>query len=207
MTIRIKCPNCSRGVQATDEYAGKSAKCPGCGGKIDIPWPETIVDETLSESKIPPAPPDYDEIPLASALDEENSMASLLDEEIPLAEPPIATSPQVAKSLAFSRPGSPTPVESRYRNLRKYLDWTEQGIRILFKVINILLVIFASVLIVLSMIESEWLMAAAYLGIAILTALFIYIWYVFSLASIEFVNVVIDTEENTRRIEVNTRAT
>ncbi len=37
MAIRVECPSCGKGIKAPSKYAGKSAKCPGCGGKISIP--------------------------------------------------------------------------------------------------------------------------------------------------------------------------
>jgi len=37
MPIRVVCPACSKGIKAPSKYAGKEARCPGCGGKIEIP--------------------------------------------------------------------------------------------------------------------------------------------------------------------------
>jgi hypothetical protein len=37
MPIRVKCPQCGRGVVAKDEYAGRSVKCPGCGQGLRLP--------------------------------------------------------------------------------------------------------------------------------------------------------------------------
>ena len=39
MAIRVKCPQCGRGVVAKDEYAGRSVKCPGCGQGLRLPAP------------------------------------------------------------------------------------------------------------------------------------------------------------------------
>jgi S1-C subfamily serine protease len=37
MPIRVTCPHCRKEIKATDDYAGKIAACPGCGGAVNIP--------------------------------------------------------------------------------------------------------------------------------------------------------------------------
>jgi hypothetical protein len=57
MSIRIVCPGCQKGITAPDKYAGKSAKCPGCGSEISIPAAKPIADVPKAEPLIPPPPP------------------------------------------------------------------------------------------------------------------------------------------------------
>ncbi len=56
MPIRVECPSCGKGVKAPSKYAGKVAKCPGCGGQISIPC------------IAPPAPPKPPAVPLPRAV-------------------------------------------------------------------------------------------------------------------------------------------
>lgn len=37
MPIRVKCPQCGRGIVAKDEFAGRSVKCPACGQGLRLP--------------------------------------------------------------------------------------------------------------------------------------------------------------------------
>ena len=39
MSIRVKCPECQRVLEAKDRYAGKRAECPDCGKPLTIPNP------------------------------------------------------------------------------------------------------------------------------------------------------------------------
>jgi hypothetical protein len=61
MPIRITCPGCQRGINAPEKYAGKVAKCPGCGAALKIPFPEpvtaTIEVEARRRTNNPPPPP------------------------------------------------------------------------------------------------------------------------------------------------------
>lgn len=43
MPIKFRCPNaaCGRALTVKDEAAGRTAKCPGCGEALVVPWPET----------------------------------------------------------------------------------------------------------------------------------------------------------------------
>ena len=43
MTIQVHCPNpkCKKLLQAPDDYAGRTARCPGCGDAFTIPDPQT----------------------------------------------------------------------------------------------------------------------------------------------------------------------
>lgn len=40
MSLRTTCPQCQRSVTAPDRYAGRDAKCPGCGGALHFPGDE-----------------------------------------------------------------------------------------------------------------------------------------------------------------------
>ena len=39
MSIPFECPTCAKHLKAPDAAAGKSSKCPGCGGKVTCPAP------------------------------------------------------------------------------------------------------------------------------------------------------------------------
>lgn len=39
MAIPVTCPSCAVTFKAKDEFAGKKAKCPKCGGRIVVPSP------------------------------------------------------------------------------------------------------------------------------------------------------------------------
>jgi predicted RNA-binding Zn-ribbon protein involved in translation (DUF1610 family) len=52
MPISFQCPQCGKKLKAPDEAAGKSSKCPGCGGAVTCPEP--IYDaEVLDASEKP----------------------------------------------------------------------------------------------------------------------------------------------------------
>lgn len=50
--IKVKCPSCQSGFTAPDNAAGKKAKCPKCGGAIEIPTPEP--PEEVLEAEVAP---------------------------------------------------------------------------------------------------------------------------------------------------------
>jgi len=116
--------------------------------------------------------------------------------------PPIQT--EVASSIrrataTFRIRTASIGVEKRSPNLVKYLDWMQRLARILLFVTWAILgfcVIFVKVI-------SEY--PVADLLIASFAALIAYVWYVCSIAGLEFIQVVIDIEENTRDIKENTR--
>jgi hypothetical protein len=57
MSIRVKCPKCSRTIEAKDEWAGKKAQCPNCASVVQFPVPELpddFLDDVLPEKTQPP---------------------------------------------------------------------------------------------------------------------------------------------------------
>ena len=57
VTIEFNCPLCQRFLRTSDDRAGYSAKCPGCGAEIDIPEStqqghQPAVDDFEAESDI-----------------------------------------------------------------------------------------------------------------------------------------------------------
>ncbi len=62
MAIEVTCPNCSATFKAKDEFAGKKAKCPKCGGRIVVPSPfhggDTIRMPPLKRPPDKPKPAD-----------------------------------------------------------------------------------------------------------------------------------------------------
>lgn len=45
MPIRVKCRSCSKEIRLKDSAAGKTIKCPDCGGKVRVPEPEPVEEE------------------------------------------------------------------------------------------------------------------------------------------------------------------
>jgi hypothetical protein len=43
MAIRVECPGCHKGIQASEQHLGKRAKCPACGAAVLIASPAPIV--------------------------------------------------------------------------------------------------------------------------------------------------------------------
>ena len=37
MAVKVRCPSCSKSLNAPDAAKGKAVKCPGCGGKVSVP--------------------------------------------------------------------------------------------------------------------------------------------------------------------------
>lgn len=57
--IRIKCPQCGKGITAPDNLAGKKGRCPGCQSVIVIEDPEVetdfeVVEDDEPEEEAPP---------------------------------------------------------------------------------------------------------------------------------------------------------
>jgi hypothetical protein len=50
MTIRVKCPECQRVLEAKDRYAGKRAECPDCGKPLTIPNPGDEPPKTAEDA-------------------------------------------------------------------------------------------------------------------------------------------------------------
>lgn len=60
MTIEFHCPHCNKFLTTSDDRAGRSAKCPGCGSSIAVPTPAEAGaggEEPLIEASglVPPA--------------------------------------------------------------------------------------------------------------------------------------------------------
>ena len=50
MSIRVKCPECQRVLEAKDRYAGKRAECPDCGKPLTIPNPGDESPKTAEDA-------------------------------------------------------------------------------------------------------------------------------------------------------------
>jgi predicted RNA-binding Zn-ribbon protein involved in translation (DUF1610 family) len=53
MPISFQCPQCGKKLKAPDQAAGKSSKCPGCGGTVTCPEP--VYDAEAFDESRPPA--------------------------------------------------------------------------------------------------------------------------------------------------------
>ncbi|MBC8116610.1 MAG: RDD family protein [Candidatus Saccharimonas sp.] len=49
MSILVSCDSCSKQLKVRDEAAGKRVKCPECGGVIEIPVPDDVVDAEAAD--------------------------------------------------------------------------------------------------------------------------------------------------------------
>ena len=43
MPISVSCPSCAKALRVKDEWAGRRAKCPGCGEEFIVPAPADVV--------------------------------------------------------------------------------------------------------------------------------------------------------------------
>ena len=55
MPISFPCPQCGKKLKAPDDAAGKSSKCPGCGGTVTCPEP--VYDAEVVEMELAPEKP------------------------------------------------------------------------------------------------------------------------------------------------------
>lgn len=55
MSISFQCPRCGKKLKAPDAAAGKSSKCPGCGGTVTCPEP--VYDAEVVEMDVAPEKP------------------------------------------------------------------------------------------------------------------------------------------------------
>jgi hypothetical protein len=63
MPIQVTCPNdaCGKTFAVKDEYAGRKAKCPACGGVLTIPNGAVVAPPPMRASAPPPRPTRRDE--------------------------------------------------------------------------------------------------------------------------------------------------
>jgi WD40 repeat protein len=96
MSLHVVCPGCGKRCTASERLAGKTAKCPACGGKIVIAAETAAPKAEVSPANLfdlPPEPPT------------DNSLADLLAQELPtlptepLAEPSMVLKPAARKSF------------------------------------------------------------------------------------------------------------
>ncbi len=59
MSISFQCPQCGKKLKAPDEAAGKSSKCPGCGGTVTCPEPIYDAEPLDAMSQPPPGHDPY----------------------------------------------------------------------------------------------------------------------------------------------------
>jgi ubiquitin-protein ligase len=64
--IEFSCPSCAKHFRVPDEYAGRSAKCKGCGGAVTVPRPAPAAEPAPcltglvgepAPPAVPPSPP------------------------------------------------------------------------------------------------------------------------------------------------------
>ena len=55
MAIQVNCPSCNALLKTPESSAGKKAKCPKCGGIVEIP--ALLADDDEYQLDVPPPPP------------------------------------------------------------------------------------------------------------------------------------------------------
>lgn len=97
MPISVSCPGCAAKFNVKDEFAGKRAKCPKCGGPITIPAPAEEFEFVDDE----PAPPPKSARPAAKA-----RPRVVEDDDRPRKKPPVVVDEAVDDEDDAPRPKS-----------------------------------------------------------------------------------------------------
>ena len=186
----IQCPHCKHQarVPSLDKIEGKNVKCPSCGQKfyVEPPAPELPTVGSNEFAFRGPAP-------------------EFTPPEAPRANPPRRSS----KGESLFRPLSYDPngatSEARYPNLMRYIALSETINTILFRLGLALIVIglaIGEVAAIIQIIQGELEAIIAMVVwplIAALVALSLWLSFIFYMAISEFIRVVVDIENNTRR--------
>ena len=178
--LLIRCPMCANETRVPPSILGKKVRCknPDCGqafAAVEGPAPAAVVAQPVLPEMFSPGTPEPGRIPF--------------DDPVSADRP----DPQTRTS------------KPRYPNLVKYLDWGRS-------IARVQLALF--LLLAIGVFLSSWIrplsnnMPFQQAIVPILTGLFMsllisvsaYILYVFTMAGIEFVHVILDVESNTRRI-------
>jgi DNA-directed RNA polymerase subunit RPC12/RpoP len=64
MTIEFNCHVCGKLLRTSDDKAGRTAKCPGCGEGLLVPQSETDVDDYEDDDVGDSEMDDYDDVPV-----------------------------------------------------------------------------------------------------------------------------------------------
>ncbi len=176
--IIARCPVCSREIKAPESFVGKKVRCKseGCGEVF-------IVTAAPASLEILPQPPVELTIPEAPAF-----MALGFSGE------------QGANAAEVT---IPTAADVRYPNLQKYLRWgrivamTQLGVAVTISC-AILLLSFIYPFSQKYSFQGGMLVILIGAAVSALTGLAGYLIFVFCMAGIEFVHVILDIESNTR---------
>lgn len=119
MSIDFDCPNCRRRLSVSEEYAGKKASCPACGGVAEVPLP-TAAAPTAAVADIVPTEM---VAPSASAVGPASPTSPSLAATTNLANEPEAASASEPAWLLR------TPEGISYGPVRRseLEDWVRQG--------------------------------------------------------------------------------
>lgn len=102
MAVTVQCGACSKKLQAPEQYAGKKAKCPSCGGVIVIPSAAPGASSAPPRPAAAPSAPSAPPIPAAAApapaAADTYGIASLLDQE-PAKGPPAKKCPSCGATM------------------------------------------------------------------------------------------------------------
>lgn len=188
--ITARCPSCGHEYRIPPTFVGKKIRCKveGCKQIFKVAKEvEVAFSEDISEASA---------LPLESSESEyELEKGSYELEPIPN----YANQAEQFESSSISIESSEFLESDRYGNLKKYLIWSKQ----LAFLQLVLIYITAAILLISAILASIFTFASGIeLLIGILVSAIIagigYVIYVFTLAGIEFVFVIIDIESNTR---------
>lgn len=172
--MKCSCPKCEFEFDVPENLSGSKAKCSKCGTVF-------VIEEKQHSEQV------FEEFDPTEVLN-----------------PDYSDSDQNANADVQMPPSSRTrkkqwipDVKERYANLRKYLA----VMRGIVQFVAILIAVGSLVIIMYGIAQSAGevvQIATATLG-GLFGFLIAYVWYIFNMAAIEFIQTVVDTEENTRR--------
>ena len=217
MPVRVKCPNCEGELQAPSKYRGAKVKCPACKEPLIVP---ALKGEAKSTAASPtPSPPPLPLGPLPMSVRTEPGTiktlfpndtsdqlgplncdacgTAMLDNRCPSCEIPVAKQ-VIEQFAAFDSPLPETEanVEKRYPNLRKYIEIIHGIGVVLFFVSLLCIILFAANAFADS--GPEAVVFIVFVGLVGLAPS--YIFYITTVSTAELLLVMLDIEENTRKI-------
>jgi DNA-directed RNA polymerase subunit RPC12/RpoP len=123
MSISFECTKCGKKLKAPDAAAGRSSKCPACGGKVTCPAPApaTKVAQRPAASPPPSSPTDLDDF---KSDDDGTPYALMEPDPIPPPPPPAGDAAAAAGDGASS--ASSTKKRKKTGSKGKGRDWLKK---------------------------------------------------------------------------------
>ncbi len=187
----LKCPHCRSALRVPDSLMGKKLRCKNesCRqtfvAQVQSASPAVQVDDPPMFSDMPP---DWQQ-----AMDDRKREEQRPDELDNRARFEFGDGPASNDDLS----------DSRYPNLERYLGWGKLATKtiLILSYVGICFGFLGGILSVINSFYSPLEMLGAGVGLLFVTLFFValaYLYYVFVMAGLEFVQVIIDIEENTR---------